>query len=61
MNDVPKDDLAPSAKEKAEGARGPSDPPGDRGSLQESHLGPAGDPAEGKAGPAVRKEQKAQG
>lgn len=61
MNDIPKSDVAPSAKEKAEGARGPSDPPGNHGSVQESHLGPAGDPAEGKASPEKRREQKTNG
>jgi hypothetical protein len=43
---VTDDPLSPAAKEPAEGPRGPSDPPAPKG--PPGHLGPGGDPAEGK-------------
>jgi hypothetical protein len=43
------DDLSPTAKEPAEGSRDPSQKGGPG---VPSHLGPAGDPAEGKETPA---------
>ena len=50
MTDTPQpapDELAPGAKDPAEGARGRSDGAPPVADPDESHLGAAGDPAEG--------------
>lgn len=49
MTEPRKDDLTPGAKEPAEGARDGSKPAPSVTAPEESHLGPAGDPAEGPA------------
>lgn len=46
------DDLAPGKKDPVEGARGPDrggEPAGDKSGTDGGHLGPGGDPAEGKS------------
>lgn len=40
--------LSPAGKEPAEGARHPGQGAPSQGPIEESHLGAAGDPAEGK-------------
>ena len=46
----PGDALSPTGRDPAEGARGRADPPPRNGEAgtEESHLGDAGDPVEGK-------------
>jgi hypothetical protein len=46
-----KDDLTPAGKDPAEGPAGPSTGAPSVNAPEDSHLGPAGDPAEG--GPAA--------
>jgi hypothetical protein len=48
MLDPKLDDLSPSAKDPAEGARGAPDGAPPVNAPEESHLGAGGDPAEGK-------------
>ena len=46
-DDPQPDDLQPGGKDPAEGARGPTDGATPAEHPEESHLGEAGDPAEG--------------
>lgn len=48
MPGLQKDPLSPASKDPVEGAPGPSEGGDSGGSLDESHLGEGGDPAEGK-------------
>ncbi|MBE7217608.1 MAG: hypothetical protein INR64_03970 [Caulobacteraceae bacterium] len=47
MAEVRKDELTPAGKDPAEGARGPEEGAPAVVDVDESHLGAAGDPAEG--------------
>ena len=51
MADPRKDELTPTGKDPAEGARGPEEGAPAVVDLEESHLGAAGDPAEGPREP----------
>ena len=48
MAELEKDPISPTTKDPSEGARGPARGGNPGGSREESHLGAAGDPSEGK-------------